>query len=87
MAKTTIDDCRCEIQRNWDHPQKWDMLQYNPRCTFHKGPDRGYGYDRWGQPNGKHSEAIGSILAVVFIVAAFLVVVGFVLGIAFGVFG
>lgn len=84
--KYTIDDCRCEIQRSWDRPNKWDMLQYNPRCQFHKGPDKGYGYDRWGQPNGKHSEKIGTIGAAV-VVGSLLVTIIFLVAMALGAFG
>jgi hypothetical protein len=65
MAKRSIDDCRCRLQRASDG--KYEVLQYNPRCTFHKGPDAGYGYDEWGRPNGKHSKRIGTIGAAIFV--------------------
>lgn len=76
MARKTIDDCRCEVQRSWDKPSKYDVLQYNPRCEFHKGPDAGYGYDEWGRPNGKHSKTIGTVIAAVLIGALLLAAIG-----------
>lgn len=67
MAKSTLDDCRCQLQRTSDNPVQYEVLEYNPRCTFHKGPDKGYGYDMWGRPNGKHSKRVGTIGAAVFV--------------------
>lgn len=95
MAKTTIMDCRCEIQRSWKteyHPnrtheaERWDVLQYNPRCPFHKGPDVGHGYDQWGRPNGRHSILIGKIGACIVVVGGLAVVV-FVACLIAGAFG
>lgn len=51
-------DCICK-------PDDDGGILYNPRCTFHKAPDRGYGYDSWGQPNDKYSERAGRIGATV----------------------
>lgn len=67
MAKPTIDDCRCQLQLIKESPREYTVLQYNPRCTFHKGPDEGYGYDSWGRPNGKHSKTIGTVIAAVLV--------------------
>jgi len=54
----TKADCICR-------PDDDGSILYNPRCRFHKGPDKGYGYDSWGQPNGKYSEKAGTVLAVI----------------------
>lgn len=53
-------DCICR-------PDDDGGILYNPRCTFHKGPDQGYGYDTWGQPNSKYSERIGTIVTAVLV--------------------
>lgn len=57
------EDCTCETKFNPIDLGDWKpiVVQYDPRCPFHKGPDKGYGYDSWGQPNSKHSEKIGTI--------------------------
>lgn len=64
------------MARKQDCICKWSVLDrdglptkpthiYDPRCPFHKAPDRGYGYDSWGQPNDKYSERAGRIGATV----------------------
>ena len=60
MAKA--DDCICR-------PDDDGGILYNPRCTFHKGPIAGYGYDSHGRPNDKYSQRVGTIGAIVVLVA------------------
>lgn len=61
-------------------------LIYDTQCTKHTGPDEGYGYDSWGQPNSKHSRTIGTIGGV-FIVGAIAGVFIFLILLAAGKFG
>jgi len=88
MARKSIDDCRCEIQRSWTQQgsEHWDVLQYNPRSPFHKGPDKGYGYDQWGRPNSKHSETVGKVGAV-FVLCVVVSIIVFFVALALGAFG
>lgn len=61
--------CVCEISRTFDG--KKEVLVYNPRCTFHKGPDSGYGYDWRGIPVSRANYVFSEIAAGV-LLALFL---------------
>lgn len=81
-------DCICsrQVSRDVLGVVAEDKIAYNPRCTFHKGPDEGYGYDQWGRPNSKHSKHIGAIGAGV-IVGSLLVTIIFLVALGLGAFG
>lgn len=76
----TKEDCTCEPEFSKIDfgNSKPVSLRYNPRCPWHKGPDRGYGYDNWGRPNSKHSEHVGTwvtgiLLGLLLLAAAYSV--------------
>jgi len=82
----TKSDCTCQQVKNYEDYGPAYLLEYDPRCPFHKGPDEGYGYDQWGQPNTKASIAVGNIGAAIIVIAV-LVVVGFGVAALLGAFG
>lgn len=83
------EDCTCLHSREPFRVKEGDedpTRIYVSSCKFHKGPDKGYGYDEWGRPNGRHSETIGKVGAAIIVVCMAGVVV-FLICVIAGAFG
>lgn len=85
MAKSGPGDCICRSKTGGEttiSSVAFDLIEYNPRCPWHKGPDKGYGYDENGRPNDKYAERVGTIGATI-VIGGSAIIIAVLIGLAF----